>query len=89
MIQYLTFDAGGTQLHDFATLALGPSQISMGPDGNLYVLSVMLGKLFRIRYEGDGTTVASGNPRPVSSATAAPTADARWGSKGNCRRSGR
>ncbi len=74
MIQYLTFDAGGTQLHDFATLALGPSQISMGPDGNLYVLSVMLGKLFRIRYEGDGTTVASGNPRPVSRATVAPTA---------------
>ena len=66
MIQFLTFGSSGTELNDFATLALGPSQISMGPDGNLYVLSVMLGKLFRIRYVGDGATEPLAKPRPVS-----------------------
>ncbi len=69
MIQYLTFGSSGTELNDFATMVLGPSQISMGPDGNLYVLSVMLSKLFRIRYVGDGAAVPLAKPRPVSTAT--------------------
>ncbi len=69
MIQYLTFGSSGTELNFFATMVLGPSQISMGPDGNLYVLSVMLGKLFRIRYVGDGSVVPLGKPKPVSTAT--------------------
>jgi hypothetical protein len=39
----------------FATNVVAPVQVSMGPDGTLYVLSFVDGALSRIRYIGGGT----------------------------------
>ena len=60
---------GGEQAQEFATNVIAPVQISMGPDGSLYVLSFVDGTLSRIRYTGDGSEGA-----PAPAATAAPAA---------------
>jgi len=63
---YLPAGAGGDeQAQEFATNVIAPVQISMGPDGNLYVLSFVDGTLSRIRYTGDGSEPA---PAPTPAA---------------------
>jgi len=44
----------------------GPVQISAGPDGDLYILSIVAGTLYRVRYS------ESGNQLPVAVAKATP-----------------
>ena len=66
---YLPAGAGGDeQAQEFATNVIAPVQISMGPDGSLYVLSFVDGTLSRIRYTGDGS-----EPAPVPTPAAADT----------------
>jgi glucose/arabinose dehydrogenase len=48
----LTLTNNGAQVSDFASGFAGLVQISMGPDGNLYVLTVRGGTLYRIRWGG-------------------------------------
>ena len=58
---YLPPGAGGDeQAQEFATNVIAPVQISMGPDGSLYILSFVDGTLSRIRYTGGGS-----GPAPV------------------------
>jgi glucose/arabinose dehydrogenase len=53
---YLPAGAGGDDpAQVFATNVVAPVQVSMGPDGTLYVLSFVDGALSRIRYIGGGT----------------------------------
>ncbi|MFN8466096.1 MAG: PQQ-dependent sugar dehydrogenase [Caldilineaceae bacterium] len=67
---YLPAGAGsGDGAQEFATNVIAPVQISMGPDGSLYVLSFVDGTLSRIRYTGDGS-----EPAPAPTATATPAA---------------
>ena len=69
---YLPAGAGGDdQAQEFATNVIAPVQISMGPDGSLYVLSFVDGTLSRIRYTGDGSEPA---PVPTPAATDDPSA---------------
>lgn len=51
---------GGFTLREFATSAPGPIQISMGPDGNLWMLYMATGELVRLRYAIPGGTAAKG-----------------------------
>ena len=48
----LTMSNSGVQVNDFAGGFAGLVQISLGPDGNLYVLTVRGGTLYRIRWAG-------------------------------------
>ena len=48
----LTLTNSGAQVNDFAGGFAGLVQISLGPDGNLYVLTVRGGTLYRIRWTG-------------------------------------
>jgi glucose/arabinose dehydrogenase len=72
--------AGETQAEVFATNVVAPVQISMGPDGALYVLSFVDGALSRIRYTGDGSTpaavAAAGDASELPDSTEAPAAAA-------------
>ncbi len=74
---YLPAGAGaGDQAQEFATNVIAPVQISMGPDGSLYVLSFVDGTLSRIRYTGDGSEPAPApTPAAADSPSAADTAD--------------
>lgn len=64
-IQYLTFAGGGASVHDFVPGSWGGIvQISSGPGGDLYLLSIAQGTLFRLRYVGDAS------PAPASGADA-------------------
>jgi glucose/arabinose dehydrogenase len=49
-LSYLRFAGRGATTHGFATLAAGPVQIEMGPDGNLYYVALNAGELRRIVY---------------------------------------
>lgn len=71
LIEYMTLDSGRAVVNNFATNVLGPVQISMGPDGNLYVLSIVMGALYRIRY------VSGENTPPTAVAVAEPTSGAQ------------
>lgn len=51
-IWMLTTTNNGAQVKEFAGNFAGLVQISMGPDGNLYVLTVRGGTLYRIRWTG-------------------------------------
>ena len=56
-IQYITQGADGTaRVNDFASAVLGPVQIKSAPDGSLYVLSIITGSIYRIRYVSGGNT---------------------------------
>ncbi len=60
VITAMHFDAsGGYTLQDFATSVPGPVQISMGPDGNLWMLYIATGELVRLAYQGAGTAAAA------------------------------
>ncbi len=64
-VQSVVFNGAGVPTFaDFATGIPGLVQISNGPDGTLYFLSVVTGSLYRVRYTG-GTTIFT----PSSSAT--------------------
>ncbi len=53
MMFVMTFNADGTvDVADFASGVPGPTQITAGPNGDLYVMTI-LGALFRLRYYGD------------------------------------
>jgi glucose/arabinose dehydrogenase len=49
-LAYLRFVGGGVTTHPFATLAAGPVQIEMGPDGALYYVALNAGELRRVVY---------------------------------------
>ncbi len=67
---FLTFDSQGQALdHEFATNMPGIVQIKATPDA-LYVLSIILGGIWRVRYVGDG------NQPPSADASAAPAGGA-------------
>lgn len=51
-IWLLTTTANGVQIKDFASNFAGLVQISAGPDGALYVLTVRGGTLYRVRWVG-------------------------------------
>jgi len=71
LIQFITERSGEPVVNNFASNVLGPVQISMGPDGNLYVLSIVLGSLFRIRYVSADTGSGDNTP-PTAVAAATP-----------------
>ncbi len=63
---------GSYTLDEFATSAPGPVQISMGPDGNLWMLYIATGELVRLRYGGGAAptpapTLAGASPQPTTS----------------------
>ena len=79
MMFVMTFNNDGTvDVADFASGVPGPVQISAGPGGDLYVMTI-LGALFRLRYTGPvtATTPAAGRGATGSttggSATGAPS----------------
>jgi glucose/arabinose dehydrogenase len=49
-LSYLRLEAGGAESHPFATLAAGPVQIELGPDGSLYYVALNAGELRRVVY---------------------------------------
>ncbi len=56
-IQNITIGPDGTaRVNDFASAVLGPVQIKSAPDGSLYVLSIITGSIYRIRYVSGGNT---------------------------------
>lgn len=66
IIYQMSFDrAGNASVSEFITVIPGPVQVTYGPDGNLYVLSVQLGTLYRIRWTG-----VAGLPAPTATQNA-------------------
>jgi len=67
VIEYVEFDSAGNFVtnHPFATNATGISQISSGPDTNLYYTDLYAGEIRRIIYTAGGNTP----PTPVFTAT--------------------
>ena len=58
-IRYLTFDAQGkATVHPFGAAGIGPVQVVVGPDSNLYWMQYLSsgGELRRVRYTGAGNT---------------------------------
>lgn len=68
--------AGSVAFTDFATGIPGIVQISNGPDGAMYVLSVTTGSLYRIRVGSEAYTPpnSTGTATPVPSGTTTPPA---------------
>lgn len=65
VVDFLTFNADGSANHnEFATNVPGVVQMTTGDDGALYVISVILGGIWRIRY-------APGGNKPPSAGAAA------------------
>lgn len=66
VIYQMSFDgAGKGVVNEFITVIPGPVQVSAGPDGNLYILSVQLGALYRIRWTGpSGQAMPTATPMP-------------------------
>lgn len=68
----MVFDGeGGYTLRDFATSAPGPVQITMGPDGNLWMLYIATGELVRLRYVDPESGAASALALPTPTRTPA------------------
>jgi glucose/arabinose dehydrogenase len=68
VVDFLTFNADGSANHsEFATNVPGVVQMTVGDDGAMYVISVILGGIWRIRYS------PGGNRPPTADATADPT----------------
>ena len=88
IIQTITYNGATPSVNLFASNVYGPVQISRGPDGSLYVLSIVLGSLSRIRYGAGPDTPAAvgalpgsnntvgGSAAPLGAATGASTAAA-------------
>ena len=73
VITAMIFDrAGKYTLQDFATSVPGPVQISMGPDGNLWMIYIATGELVRLRYQGAGASAVATIAAPKGTATATP-----------------
>jgi glucose/arabinose dehydrogenase len=67
VINFLTFRGNGTAVNnEFANNAPGIVQMTTAKDGSMYLLSVILGGLYRIRY------VPGGNKPPTATADADP-----------------
>ncbi len=65
VVDFLTFNADGSANHnEFATNVPGVVQMTTGDDGALYVISVILGGIWRIRY------APGGNKPPIADAAA-------------------
>lgn len=64
---------GSYTLKEFATSAPGPIQISMGPDGNLWMIYIATGELVRLGYAGGA---AARTTSPLATPTAARGASA-------------
>lgn len=80
MMFVMTFNRDGSvDVADFASGVPGPVQITVGPGGDLYVMTI-LGALFRLRYTGD-VSAAAAVPAASSAggATSASTAGAGTG----------
>jgi glucose/arabinose dehydrogenase len=74
VIYTMNFASDGTYtLDEFATSAPGPVQITMGPDGNLWMLYIATGELVRLRYGGVAVS-GSTSITPTTSARQTPTA---------------
>ncbi len=71
VITTLTFDgAGAVTATDFATSVPGPIQITMGPDGNLWMLYIATGELVRLGYQDAGAApAATATPKATLKAT--------------------
>jgi hypothetical protein len=70
-------NAGGYTLEDFATSVPGPVQITMGPDGNLWMLYIATGELVRLGYTSSAAPPAAlPTAKPAITATATITATA-------------
>ncbi len=68
VVDFLTFNADGSANdNEFATNVPGIVQMTVGDDGAIYVISVILGGIWRIRYS------PGGNRPPTADATADPT----------------
>lgn len=67
VVEFLTFNADGSANHnEFATNVPGIVQMTTGDDGAVYVISVILGGIWRIRY------APGGNKPPTAAAAADP-----------------
>lgn len=67
VVDFLTFNADGSANHnEFATNVPGIVQMTTGQDGAIYVISVILGGIWRIRY------APGGNRPPTADAAADP-----------------
>lgn len=67
VVDFLTFNADGSANHnEFATNVPGVVQMTTGDDGAIYVISVILGGIWRIRY------APGGNRAPTADAAADP-----------------
>jgi glucose/arabinose dehydrogenase len=71
MMMVMTFNADGTvEVADFASGVPGPTQITAGPDGDIYVMTI-LGALFRLRYSGDAAAAPPISASKETTGTAA------------------
>ncbi|HMT22473.1 MAG TPA: PQQ-dependent sugar dehydrogenase, partial [Promineifilum sp.] len=71
IIHTMTFSRDGTAtVSDFASAAPGPIQISMGPDGNLWMLYIATGELIRLRYSGAAQPATTPTPGGATSGSA-------------------
>lgn len=71
IIQTMTFSRdGAASVSDFASAAPGPIQISMGPDGNLWMLYIATGELIRLRYSGAAQPATTPTPGGAASGSA-------------------
>lgn len=69
IIQTITYSGGAPSVNLFASNVYGPVQISRGPDGSLYVLSIVLGSLSRIGYGAGPDAPAAVGALPLSNNT--------------------
>ena len=68
VVNFLTFNSDGSANdNEFATNVPGIVQMTVGDDGALYVISIILGGIWRIRY------APGGNKPPTADASADPT----------------
>jgi glucose/arabinose dehydrogenase len=75
MMFVMTFNTDGTvEVADFASGVPGPVQITAGPNGDLYVMTI-LGALFRLRYTAPAASAAA--PAGSAASGASGTAPAR------------
>ena len=85
-IKYLKLNGNGTlaSVNDFLTSASGVTQITAGPQGDLYLMDIYGGKLTRLRYTAPTTIplVASANADTLQGAAPLPVNFSSAGSSG-------
>ena len=68
VVNFLTFRSDGSAVdNEFGTNVPGIVQMTVGPDGALYMISVIMGQLYKVRYQ------PGGNKPPAAAAQADPT----------------